>query len=87
MGILQSKMVRFASAGQNDTFSLYTKELDSCMSVTGKTLLARCVAAECSATFFSISAATLTSKYVGEGEKMVRALFQVARELQVSELI
>ena len=49
----------------------------------GKTLLARCVAAECSATFFSISAATLTSKYVGEGEKMVRALFQVARELQV----
>ncbi|CAB3246340.1 unnamed protein product [Arctia plantaginis] len=50
----------------------------------GKTLLARCVAAECSATFFSISAATLTSKYVGEGEKMVRALFQVARELQPS---
>ncbi|XP_026734565.1 spastin isoform X4 [Trichoplusia ni] len=48
----------------------------------GKTLLARCVAAECSATFFSISAASLTSKYVGEGEKMVRALFQVARELQ-----
>ncbi|XP_073950728.1 spastin isoform X2 [Choristoneura fumiferana] len=50
----------------------------------GKTLLARCVAAECSATFFSISAATLTSKYVGDGEKMVRALFQVARELQPS---
>ncbi|XP_012545043.1 spastin isoform X3 [Bombyx mandarina] len=50
----------------------------------GKTLLARCVAAECSATFFSISAASLTSKYVGEGEKMVRALFQVARELQPS---
>ncbi|XP_077296767.1 spastin isoform X10 [Arctopsyche grandis] len=50
----------------------------------GKTLLARCVAAECSATFFSISAATLTSKYVGDGEKMVRALFQIARELQPS---
>ncbi|XP_058792203.1 spastin isoform X1 [Phymastichus coffea] len=50
----------------------------------GKTLLARAVATQCHATFFSISAASLTSKYVGEGEKLVRALFAIARELQPS---
>uniref|UniRef100_A0A1A9WBM6 Spastin n=1 Tax=Glossina brevipalpis TaxID=37001 RepID=A0A1A9WBM6_9MUSC len=50
----------------------------------GKTLLARAVATECSAKFFNISAASLTSKYVGYGEKLVRALFSVAREMQPS---
>ncbi|XP_045036789.1 spastin-like isoform X3 [Daphnia magna] len=50
----------------------------------GKTLLARALATESSATFFNISASSLTSKYVGEGEKLVRALFGVARELQPS---
>ncbi len=41
---------------------------------TGKTLIGKCIACQSGATFFSISASSLTSKWVGEGEKMVRAL-------------
>lgn len=50
----------------------------------GKTMLAKAVAQESNAKFFCISAASLTSKWVGEGEKLVRALFAVAKELQPS---
>ncbi|XP_064382499.1 fidgetin-like protein 1 isoform X2 [Halichondria panicea] len=46
---------------------------------TGKTLIGKCIASQVQATFFSISASSLTSKWIGEGEKMVRALFAVAR--------
>jgi len=47
---------------------------------TGKTLLARAVAHHTDCTFIRVSGAELVQKYIGEGSRMVRELFIMARE-------
>jgi SpoVK/Ycf46/Vps4 family AAA+-type ATPase len=47
-------------------------------------LIGKAIAHEINATFFNISASSLTSKWIGEGEKAVRMLFQIASERQPS---
>merc|ERR1719149_623759 len=47
---------------------------------TGKTLLAKAVANETSATFLRVVGSELIQKYLGDGPKLVREMFRVAQE-------
>ncbi|QRV15558.1 proteasome-activating nucleotidase Pan1 [Haloterrigena salifodinae] len=47
---------------------------------TGKTMLAKAVANETNATFIKMAGSELVHKFIGEGAKLVRDLFDVARE-------
>jgi SpoVK/Ycf46/Vps4 family AAA+-type ATPase len=51
---------------------------------TGKTMLVRAVAQESGSILFCVTAATATSKWMGEAEKLVRALFAIARRVAPS---
>jgi proteasome regulatory subunit len=47
---------------------------------TGKTLLAKAVAASTNSTFIEVVGSELVQKFIGEGAKLVKEVFQLARE-------
>ncbi|RJQ18682.1 AAA family ATPase [Candidatus Woesearchaeota archaeon] len=47
---------------------------------TGKTLLAKAVAASTKSTFIEVVGSELVQKFIGEGAKLVKEIFQIARE-------
>ncbi|KAL8513445.1 hypothetical protein ACS0TY_012780 [Phlomoides rotata] len=51
---------------------------------TGKTMLAKAVATEAGANFINISMSSITSKWFGEGEKYVKAVFTLASKIAPS---
>ncbi len=47
---------------------------------TGKTLLAKAVAASTNSTFIEVVGSELVQKFIGEGAKLIKEIFQLARE-------
>lgn len=51
---------------------------------TGKTMIAKAIACEVGATFFAVKGSDIVSKWVGESEQNINALFEEARKSELS---
>jgi SpoVK/Ycf46/Vps4 family AAA+-type ATPase len=78
---LRADMAAFAGEREWDKFHTPRNLLLFGPPGTGKTMLARAVASRYGFRFFSISASSIGSKWQGESEKNVRALFGAAAEV------
>ena len=54
---------------------------------TGKTLIAKAIASQAKATFIRMSGSDLVQKFVGEGSRLVKDIFQLARDKSPSILL
>lgn len=86
LGIAQPKgVLLYGPPGKCSSFLVADGYLNNCLILklfagTGKTLLARAVAHHTECTFIRVSGSELVQKFIGEGSRMVRELFVMARE-------
>ena len=74
-----------------DVYKAYNRSLNSGILLygppgTGKTMIAKAIATEVNAAFYSVRCSDVVGKYFGEAEKNIKALFEAARAQQSAVL-
>ena len=78
--ILSVSMIQYESKLESFNIEKIGLNIFYFLSFSGKTLLARAVAHHTDCTFIRVSGSELVQKFIGEGSRMVRELFVMARE-------